>query len=486
MFVSHVYNSAVSIGDNASNGKDDITLSQETRNQRVDSKGDATISQSTLLKGLKAREAIIVKNDTKIQGDTESIMGGITANDSIFQDIRSREKIKMNNCTVEDVSVSMDGCSATNSTIRNLEVREKAQLENCIVSNRIKVSMTDLTWDNDISYKEKFQCKSIEARGAITLKNISANFVKSSMDKVITTNCKLEDVEARNEATLIDTSAQKVEVSMGPLQVTAQSQMLTPYQNLKARENIVLSNIEAFNVRSDMGTILAEKCVLGSIEGNQSIKIQQSIVNQSITLKVNSSQPCRLLLEGSIIKGNIIIEACINEGSTFISSERVSTKISIGRFSVSDVAINTGGNYHSISDIPSNIKSMALMSAKENQKVAVGNLECVVKNGTLELAQQKPLTFEELKKQIGRAIGFGATCSHLEFNGGIYKVTNGNIEIIQAPPGLVMNSELETSTTNLMPNVSVEISGGKVEGKVIFKNCQGKVKLLDHAVVETQ
>ncbi len=75
MFGSHVNISRISIGGNT-RGEDDVTINKETRDQRVDARGSATISESSLLKGVKARDSIIVKNNTKIHGDNESSMGG--------------------------------------------------------------------------------------------------------------------------------------------------------------------------------------------------------------------------------------------------------------------------------------------------------------------------------------------------------------------------------------------------------------------------
>lgn len=517
MYSSYVRISGISFSNNADHSEDGVNINQETRHQKVNSNGSATVSESKLLNGLKARENIVIKNKSEIQGETESTTGGITAEDTTFQDVKAREKIKMTNCKArdvtvsmdgliadntqfhrittrekinmtnckaEDVTVSMDGCRAENSSINYLNVREKAVLTNCIVSNYVKVRMDGLNWNNDISYKDQFQCETIEAREKIDLTNVCVSSVKSFMDKVIGINCILKVVEAREGVELIDTSAQMVEVSMGTLQVISQNAkiVLEPYQSLKAREDIWLANIEAISVTSEMGSITAQNCILGSVKGNQTLGIQKSIVKQSINLNIDPSKSCKLLLNDTIVNGDLIIDAC-NGGSIDISTSSIGIKI--GHVSVADVSIQTGGTYNSISDIPSKVKSMVLMTAKEGQKVIVGNLECVIKNGALELPQKTPLTLEKLQEQISLIIGPKATCARLEFNGGVYRITKGKVEIIQAPPGLVMPSRLGfPPTTQSLQPVTIEIVGGKINGKVIFKNCQGTVKLLDGAIVE--
>lgn len=124
-------------------------------------------------------------------------------------------------------------------------------------------------------------------------------------------------------------------------------------------------------------------------------------------------------------------------------SETTDTKKEPSRGLVVMNAVSTGtilggnrivtGGYKSIADIPLAIRCHLQKAHGGGREFTFGGLRCIVENGELKLAKTlSPL--EELKREVLLKIGNGSA-GHIEYMGGVFRVQNGVVEVIQVPPG---------------------------------------------------
>ena len=87
--------------------------------------------------------------------------------------------------------------------------------------------------------------------------------------------CLLNEVNARDGMTLINTPANVCEVSQGNISITTQERFV--YQTIKVRDNISIENIEVINpIESQRGTFTANLCKLPAIKAREQINLNNT------------------------------------------------------------------------------------------------------------------------------------------------------------------------------------------------------------------
>ena len=103
----------------------------------------------------------------------------------------------------------------------------------------------------------------------------------------------------------------------------------------------------------------------------------------------------------------------------------------------------------------------------------------------------KEVTLKDLEEEVTTTIHslLGNIQGRINFNGGTYLFDSNSrlAEIIKLPPGVRIIGSTDTRATAQAaaaagPTVIVDITDGRVEGDIEFKNCVGKVRFLGSAV----
>lgn len=302
----------------------------------------------------------------------------------------------------------------------------------------------------------------------------------------------LSEVRVKKQTELTNTTAKTVQVKEGSLTVRYRKQEVLPnFELLKAKLGIEMTNIAANEVISKEGKILAKHCRFEKISSSQNIELIDTQVIGSLYIEIDPKKECRLILNDSTIEGDIIISPTLaGKSNRTINTPMIAHNIhnapkgSIGFTKtliignvvpLGGVQINLSKDYKLFKDIPEWELEFFKMCCKEGEPIKLGKFDCILSNGKFsEVTENKPVesekdepeycTWQQLKQEIQATFGPGTYTKRLEYKGGIFKVVNGVPTIIQAPPGM---KNLE---------VRIFIQGGNIKGRVIFKDCEGKVE----------
>lgn len=333
----------------------------------------------------------------------------------------------------------------------------------------------------------------IEAQKDITVDRGSKIYAKtrSKTGGLTAKDSSLQKVVVQTKATLDNTTAKTVNVKEGSLTIQFRDQDTLPnFESLKAKLGIDLTNIAANEVVSSEGKVSATHCRFENISSSQDVELKDTHMIGSLHIEIDPKKECRLILNGSTIEGDIVINArvaaeVINTpmvahdvqnalGGLIGSAKTLTVESQVPRGAVQ---INLPGCFHNcknFAEIPEWAFMFFTSSLKEGQRIKIDKFDCIFKDGKVsEVEKKQPVksenseqkhTWQQLKQEIQSLFGPGTYTKRLDYKSGIFRIVNGVPSIIQAPLGM---EHVEAR---------VIIQGGNINGGVIFKGCEGKVE----------
>lgn len=437
------------VGSNSSRVSDDNDgrITNQIRRDDYRTNGKLRAKDSTFEGSVDARDGITFTNVIALRAINSS-MGSIEAENSKLNSVKARDGAELSNTTASNIQVPMGKLIWTNDKlseipVENVEARDGIKLTNVSChgtakcpkgeikaknaslnqvlardgvqlidssAQTVKVDMGVLTVENT-NPDSIFQ--QLIARDGIQLQNIKVSGgVTCGMGKIKTENCQLNTVSSRDGIALFNSSANSCQVEMGNLFISAKERLV--YQQLSARDDICFENIEVINpVKSKFGTFNATNCTLPEIQASEQIKLVNTFCN-SATLMVPRDKKGVIILEDSVIEGDLVIEVAEGSSSGIINCR----------------SRNSGGG-------------MSVIQTGSSFQISVG-----------DLSQLKFMSVNN------GSTGF--------INGMPYKYVNTEFVPLSSK-----NSESKPSD-----EIEIEIKGnGTIKGHVIFRECKGKVTL---------
>lgn len=432
--------------------EDDGRISNQVRRDDYRTNGKLKAKGSTFEGNVDARDGITFTNVVALRA-INSPMGSIEAENSKLNSVKARDGAELSDTTASNIQVPMGKLIWTNDKLseipaENIDARDGIKLTNVSCQGTIKCSMGEIKAKNaslnQVLGRDGVQLidssaqtvkvdmgvltvenanpgstfQQLIARDGIQLQNIEVcGSVTCNMGKIKAQNCQLNTVSSRDGIALFNSTAKSCQVAMGNLFISAKERLV--YQQLSARDDIFLENIEAKNsVKSKLGTFNAINCVLPEIHAAEQIKLVCTLCN-SATLMVPKDKKGVIILEDSIIEGDLVIEVIENSGSGIINcSSRIS-----------------GGS------------GMSVTQRGSSFQISVGDLSYLkfmsVNNGSTGVVNGMP-----------------------------YKYVNREFIPLSSA-----NSESKPSN-----EIEIEIRGnGTIKGNVSFRDCKGKVTLSSEA-----
>lgn len=298
--------------------REDITFTNVVALRAINSSMGSIEAENSNLNFVKVRDGAELSNTTA--SNIRVSMGKLTwTNDKRSEipaeNIEARDGIKLTNVSCQGTAkCSMGEIKAKNASLAQVLARDGVQLIDSSAQT-VKVDMGVLTVENE-NLGSSFQ--QLLARDGIQLQNIEVSgAVTCKMGKIKAENCHLNTVSSRDGIALFNSSANSCQVEMGNLLVLAKEKLV--YQILSAHDDISLENIEVKNsVKSKFGTFNATNCTLPEIQALEQIKLVGTFCN-SATLMVPKDKKGIIILENSIIEGDLVIEVIENSGSGIVN-----------------------------------------------------------------------------------------------------------------------------------------------------------------------
>ncbi len=314
----------------------------------------------------------------------------------------------------------------------------------------------------------------IEARDGMILNQvISLKEVKCSMGTIEAEYSQLEKVKARDGAELTETDAKHVEVSMGKLTWT-NSQTKVPASSISARDGMHLKGVHCEgDTTCSMGKIKAQNSIFNNITSRDGMHLTECQA-QEATVEMGSLEA----------KNCQFVATNARDGMTLVDSPAESCNVSMGSLKIT--AQGPSLTYKQISGRDG--VSLTNIQATDSVESVLGNLYAKDCRLSSILASQQI----ELVRTTAES-----ACLHVSKSGTVIlnvSTIEGDL-VIEESKNIIINSGFISGTIYINgqpynPNQStstktleIKIYGGTIKGNIIFRNCQGSVKLLDGAQV---
>lgn len=265
----------------------------------------------------------------------------------------------------------------------------------------------------------------IESCGSIELNNVTGLSSIRSGGRAIVESSQVDSITATDNIRLTDTFSNHVMSHKSEVEWKNKKQE-SEAQSIFARSKVSLLNINCKAVHITAGDFEAEKCSIGRIGAVKSVKLVQTVADK-IVLSVNRNSPEMIVLDRSLVKGNVIILP--QSDSDFRQAAiRKKAELSFGEGN----HIHTSGN------------SFRLKCKSSELKKYESLISSILWEGAKGHYNDKPC--------------------------------------IYARGQFVPNEEADAKEQDAV--ISVTLVGGKVDGHVIFSGCKGSVTLQKGASIK--
>lgn len=436
----------------------------------------------------------------------------IDRSDTFFEgDVETRSNIKLTNCAARKVYSTQGSVEAQNSRFNEVESRNNIFLTNAVAS-RVYSSQGEITWRNNSC---STLSSSIESRNSIDLNNVSAREVKSNQGSISWKNDSLTyhsgTVESRNNIVLNNVSADSVLSNQGGIQWSNTKKSDQPVRKIEARNHIVLRGVNCVGqTESNQGEVQVFDSNLNSVAARNGITIENTVL-KTIRSFQGTFQAINSTTEMMEARNNITLinttgQSCVsNQGSVTIVSDKKLTyqqiearnQVVISNIDVTHFVKCTQGEIRATNCQLPNIacrENFALIQSRIlNAEVSVGNKKkAVIELDTGTIDGDIIIDYSKMIGSQGNYVSSMSSEGDLfSFAGNITseflrskKFLEGSKGEINGIPHIYTNGEFKPvnpTAVNEKDWVEVEIKGsGIFKGKVIFKNCEGEVKISDN------
>ncbi len=408
-----------------------LKFKDQTLEKKIRTNAQAKITNCTLLKGIVANDDVIIRNSF-VKHKTVSINNKIYADFSNLHHVIAQQGANLNECSVKKIEVIHGLFEAVNCQLGRVKSKEGCKIQSSLIKT-VKAREGKVVWNNNVFPDLcTVPCSKISARDGIFLHQVFANRVMSFKSSIQADGCILDRIRANGEVNL-------------------------------------------------------QKTQINSVKAVQSVFIENSSIQRSLTLKVDPFKPCKLVLNNTTIYQDIKIELteAVKDTTFFqdIPNSGLKAKdvrgglfggcqnLNIGNITDCNV-MNTRQNFKSFEEIPKYFLNK-FSYYQEGEEIKIDHVNCVMKNGKLQLkgASATYLTQDQLYHKIFKILGGSYSVASLEYQGGEFQIINGVIYMIKSPPVVT-------------PAINLNIIGGTIKGQIQFKNCEGNYILEQDAVVE--
>ncbi|MDF2549082.1 MAG: hypothetical protein K0S07_149 [Chlamydiales bacterium] len=186
-----------------------------------------------------------------------------------------------------------------------------------------------IRWENS-SLEAQVLCTTIDAKKQIHLQNVRALYVQSSTKGIQWINASQTSdiaygIKACQDIQLKNVSASFVCSDEGTIRWENQQLLPQKTEQIHAANVIEMRSIHAKDVKSAGRKVKAVDCQIDSVFAVQRVNLKNTQVTKSLFLSIDPSRPISLKLEGSVVRGDVVIRLLPGHGAD--ADARIDSKL---------------------------------------------------------------------------------------------------------------------------------------------------------------